>query len=73
MTFAVGNDKLTMKHVLVGALLVALGLWGMFAWWANFGLVMRGALPFVLLLLGLVAILSGYYRLSGDLEEDEGD
>lgn len=56
---------LGMKH-LVGALaLMALGLWGMAVWWSSFGLVMRGLVPFALLGFGLVALLSGYNRISG--------
>ncbi len=44
---------------------MALGLWGMAVWWGSFGLVMRGLVPFALLGLGLVALLSGYNRLAG--------
>ena len=62
-----------MKHIVVGSVFVALGLWGMFVWWASFGLVMRGVLPFFLLAAGLVGVLSGYYRLGKHLEEDEGE
>ena len=36
----------------------------MFAWWENFGRVMRGLLPFGLLAVGLVALLSSYYRFA---------
>ncbi len=66
-----------MKHVVVGLALVMMGLWGMVAWWDSFGFVMRGLVPVALLGLGIVATLSGYYRLSGsprdeyDYEEDD--
>ncbi|MDH5492483.1 MAG: hypothetical protein OEY14_11085 [Myxococcales bacterium] len=59
-----------MRHVISGVALVALGIWGMFAWWASFRLVMRGVVPILLLTLGLVALLSSYYRLSGAAGED---
>ncbi len=52
-----------MKHLALGTLLVALGLWGLFAWWESFGLVMRALVPLALLILGLLAVLSSYYRL----------
>ena len=61
-----------MAHLVVGALLVGLGLWGIFSWWGSFGLVMRGLVPFALLSLGLVAVLSGAHRLSSD-EDDEAE
>ena len=53
-----------MSHLIGGMLLITFGLWGMSAWWVSFGLVMRGLLPFGLLLTGLVAVLSSYYRLN---------
>ncbi len=53
-----------MKHFVVGIVLIVLGIWGMFAWWENFGRVMRGLLPFFLLAMGLVAVLSSYYRFT---------
>ncbi len=51
-----------MPHFLVGLILVGLGVWGVVAWWGLFGLVMRGVVPFVLLVFGLLAILSGARR-----------
>jgi hypothetical protein len=63
-----------MKHLVVGMLLVAGGLWGMFSWWATFGMVMRGVLPFFALTFGMLALLSSYYRLSeSDVPFDEED
>jgi len=51
-----------MGHLFSGVVLVGLGVWGMFAWWDSFGMVMRGFAPFALLAVGLVAILSGLFR-----------
>jgi hypothetical protein len=51
-----------MKHFVFGVVMIVLGVWGMFAWWENFGRVMRGLMPFLLLAVGLVALLSSYYR-----------
>jgi hypothetical protein len=50
----------------------------MFTWWESFGRVMRGVLPFVLLSVGLIALLSSYYRFTerdlgaDDLDADAG-
>jgi len=64
-----------MWHLIAGVVLVTLGLWGMSAWWSVFGLVMRGVLPFVMVVIGLIALLSSYYRLEAGYEEfiDEDD
>ena len=51
-----------MTHLLFGLILVALGIWGVVAWWGLFGLVMRGVVPFFLLVFGLVAIIAGVRR-----------
>ena len=61
-----------MGHLIAGVLLITFGLWGMSVWWMAFGFIMRGLLPFVLIVVGLIAIMSSYYRLGGD-EEDVVD
>jgi hypothetical protein len=62
-----------MKHVVAGLILVAIGLWGMVTWWDSFGFVMRGLVPIGILGLGLIATLSGYYRLAGRRDDYEDD
>ena len=52
-----------MKHAIVGVVALLLALWGLIAWWTNFGMVMRGLVPFGLLVFGLVSLASGYRRL----------
>ncbi len=51
-----------MKNLLIGLVLAGLGAWGLVTWWNVFGLVMRGIIPFSLLVLGLVAIFAGYRK-----------
>ncbi len=48
-----------MKHIVVGVVSLGLGIWGLAAWFTTFGLVMRGVVPFMLLIFGLVAVYSG--------------
>jgi hypothetical protein len=62
-----------MKHLIVGTVLIAFGLWGMSTWWESFGLVMRALVPFSLLVVGILAVLSSYYRLGRVGVEDEPD
>jgi hypothetical protein len=68
-----------MKHFVLGILLIVLGISGMVAWWENFGRVMRGLSPIILLSVGLVALLSSYHRLAerdtwadDELADEEG-
>lgn len=69
------SEPTDMKHVIAGVGFIVLGMSGLSAWWVNFGQVMRGLLPFMLLLLGLVAVLSGFSRLNGthDPQRRHGD
>jgi hypothetical protein len=61
-----------MRHLVFGTILIVLGLWGLFAWWSSFALVVRALVPLGLVVLGLIAVLSSYYRLAG-AEPAEGD
>ena len=48
-----------MTNLIVGLILLALGAWGVAAWWDEFGEILRGVIPIVLILLGLAAIGAG--------------
>ena len=60
-----------MMHLVAGTILIALGLWGIFAWWETFGLVMRAVIPLALLVFGSLAILSSYFRLGSTTDADD--
>ncbi len=53
-----------MPHLITGLILSGLGLWGIINWWNLFGLVMRGVVPFFLLVFGLIAILASTRRVT---------
>ena len=59
-----------MPHLITGLILSGLGLWGIINWWNLFGLVMRGVVPFFLLVFGLVAILASTRRLARSLQPE---
>lgn len=48
-----------MVHIIGGAVAAILGFIGIIAWWDNFGDFLRGFIPLVLLILGLIAINTG--------------
>ena len=48
-----------MANLIVGLICLALGAWGVTAWWDEFGEVLRGVIPIAFILLGLAAIGAG--------------
>ena len=54
------------RHLVLGSLLIALGLWGIFAWWEAFAFAMRALVPLAALIVGVLAVLSSYSRLGSD-------
>ena len=73
-----------MVSVIVGLLALALGLWGMTAWWWSVTEFLRGAMPIVFIIFGLVALAAGVQTVrqpkgvskrtpgpSGETENDE--
>jgi hypothetical protein len=52
-----------MRHMVIGMSLIALGLWGISTWWDAFAIAMRGFVPLVAVVWGVLAVLSSYSRL----------
>lgn len=48
-----------MAHLIFGLIAVCAGLSGVFVWWDDFGLVLRGLIPVLLIVVGLVALGAG--------------
>lgn len=61
-----------MKHVIVGFIAIGLAIWGLIVWWATFGIVMRGVIPFCLLVFGLVSIASGLRKVQTQKHSPKG-
>ncbi len=57
--------------MIIGTILIALGLWGISAWWDAFAFAMRALVPLASLTIGVLAVLSSYSRLGGTLERTE--
>ena len=60
-----------MRHLIVGLILLALGAWGMIVWWEDFGELLRGLIPFLLAVVGLAAIGSGFQRTMHDARQED--
>ena len=60
-------------NIVLGLVAFVLGIFGIISWWPDFGAVLRGLIPFLLLLGGLVAIGAGLSKekLFGSDEEVE--
>ena len=48
-----------MGHLISGSIAVCVGLFGVFVWWDDFGLILRGLIPLTFLVVGLVGIGAG--------------
>ncbi len=51
-----------MMHLIAGLIVLVLGASGIVAWWGDFGAVLRGLIPLLLVLLGLAAIGAGFQK-----------
>ena len=54
-----------------GAIATVLGLLGLIVWWQAFAIVLKGALPIMLLLGGGLAVYVGYDDIQDQLREDK--
>ncbi|MBF0194309.1 MAG: hypothetical protein HQL71_07100 [Magnetococcales bacterium] len=52
-----------MANIIFGLVSLALGLWGVSVWWWSVVEVLRGVVPVLLILLGLVALGAGVTRM----------
>ena len=48
-----------MSHIIGGVIAAVIGIMGIIGWWDNFGDFLRGFIPLVLLIGGLVGISTG--------------
>lgn len=60
-----------MPIVIFGLLAISLGLWGMAAWWWSVTEILRGLVPIILLILGILSIAAGLSKVRGDNETDQ--
>ncbi len=62
-----------MIHLIVGLGTLCLGAWGIITWWEHFGEVLRGLIPFLLVVVGLAAIGAGFRKTTGEAEDEDAD
>ena len=55
-----------MTSIIGGLFAIVVGIIGLVIWWPEFGLVMRGIVPFGLIIVGLLYIASKYNKKNGD-------
>lgn len=62
-----------MPNIIVGLVAIALGLWGLSVWWWSVAELLRGLVPIVLILFGLVAVGAGVSIVRENGDEDATD
>ena len=53
--------------VIIGAAVVLLGLIGLFGWWGDFLMVLRGSVPAMLIFGGVIAVIAGLSEIKDEL------
>ena len=62
-----------MAYIIVGLLGIAFGLWGMTVWWWSVAEFLRGFVPIVLILVGVVALAAGVSAVRLEKEKKDED
>ncbi|WP_135075055.1 magnetosome protein MamI [Terasakiella sp. SH-1] len=62
-----------MPVVIFGLVAISLGLWAMAAWWWSVTELMRGLVPIILVILGIVAVAAGLSKVREDKPVDDED
>jgi hypothetical protein len=57
-----------MLAVITGLAFVVLGLWGILGWWSDFAMFLRGSVPFMLFVGGLLAVIAGVTSIKDSLD-----
>ena len=57
--------------LLIGAVVAVVGLILLMAWWAEFTVILRGTIPAVLILGGVVAVIAGLSELKDTAKSEE--
>ena len=55
-----------MIHLIVGLVCLVFGAWGIVEWWNDFGMFLRGVMPFLLVIVGLSGIGAGFRESAKD-------
>ncbi len=62
-----------MIHLIMGLVTICLGAWGIIVWWEHFAEVLRGLIPFLLVLVGLAAIGAGFRKAVGEVGNEDAE
>lgn len=52
-----------MPSIIIGLLALSLGLWGLSVWWYSVVELLRGLVPLILVLTGMLALMAGVTRI----------
>jgi len=59
-----------MTNIIGGLIIIVLGIFGLIFWWEEFGQVLRGLVPFALIISGLLSIASKYRKQENGESKD---
>jgi hypothetical protein len=64
------EEEKTMSLLIAGAISAVLGLIGLMAWWKDFLILLKGAMPLAMLLGGILAIYVGFDDIQDKMREE---
>lgn len=62
-----------MPNIIIGLLSISIGLWGVSVWWYSLAELLRGLVPLILLVFGMVALMAGVTRVRNEPEDELSD
>ncbi len=62
-----------MPNIIIGLLALACGLWALTVWWWSVAELLRGLVPIVLLLVGMLALATGVSKVRTEQEVKDED
>ena len=62
-----------MPSIIVGLLALAFGIWGLTVWWWSVVELLRGLIPMVLLLIGILSLATGVSEVRQEQEVKDED
>lgn len=52
--------------IIIGAVVVLFGLWGLKSWWGEFIMIVKGSVPIMVIFGGIIAVIAGLTEMKDE-------